>query len=211
MAWHTLNWSTLGRLAMSPAGKLTMLAPFIGQYLVLNDRVFDSLAFVDDTLGTINLGWFSLNIRQSLIFTYLGLFAFGVGSILVTVFRPSEFSRFVSATDYKSDTIKTLTPLRIRNLQVEWTPNANQIWFEDTQPNTADLADVDITLQTKMKEKLEEIFDVLNEVYNSGDVNRAGVRFLATWVYYVAFALIAIPSILTFVCVVLAMKGLILS
>lgn len=92
--FDSLTWSMLGSIGRSSVSKLSMLMPFVGYLILLQDKVValaTPLIIQEGTDFRISVGFYLL---------YFGLFIFGLGSFLFHVAAPHTAKDFKSADDY---------------------------------------------------------------------------------------------------------------
>ncbi|SCB30338.1 hypothetical protein [Rhizobium multihospitium] len=99
-----VTWSVLGTIGRSSISKLSILMPFIG-YLILLQEKFVGLAtplvFRDGSDFKVSIGFYLL---------YFGLFIFGLGSFIFHIASPETAKSFKSADDYVERLQTLVTP-----------------------------------------------------------------------------------------------------
>lgn len=193
-----MRWSTITGISNSAAGRATILTPFVGQYLILNDAVREHLSKLQGETSGIIFGQFEFGASQSLYLTYFGLFAVGVGIILHQIFCPPEFKRFSEPTEYANYFMLDFTPQKIEQVRAKWAPSLDKLPMDDTYLSTADAAEKREALSSRIKRYQDEIFDILRTAYDNGDKSRELALWPSVLLVFGGLVVTFIPSLITF-------------
>ncbi|EJB04820.1 hypothetical protein Rleg9DRAFT_3679 [Rhizobium leguminosarum bv. trifolii WSM597] len=110
---HTFppTWTSLGAIGRSPVSKLSILMPFIGYLILLQDKVIG-------LMGPFASTGVALEPKLSIGFylLYFGLFIFGSASFLFHIACPVIMKRFYSAEEYveRMQTLITASELKAK-------------------------------------------------------------------------------------------------
>jgi hypothetical protein len=114
-------WSSLAKIGQSWPAKLTILVPFLGYLLLFNENtemIFRFSDFFLKDIGVDSVTEPSKFATKNLYLTYFGACAFGVGSILFSMFCPYEVKRYDGIMDYVDNVQLDNTPVLAKsNLQ----------------------------------------------------------------------------------------------
>ncbi|WP_330082578.1 hypothetical protein [Methylocystis iwaonis] len=88
-----MKWSHIRALGNSPLAKLTTATPFVGYIILFNENIKDYAKLSNDL---------HLDLNESLLYVYFGLFFVGVASILYGLLAPLEVKKYSSAVEYIS-------------------------------------------------------------------------------------------------------------
>lgn len=112
-------WETLRRVGQSRVVSFTVLMPFVGYMILLNDHLVDYLKLssvlvpADSTsLARETVGSISKATRDRLYFIYFGLTSLGVGSLLYSIFCPRIQKEHSSDFTYIREEIGLMTERR---------------------------------------------------------------------------------------------------
>ena len=182
-----IPWNSLRAIGNSRAAKIAAVIPLIGYLIILNDRVLIEVARLSTHVATQECSTETAGCMLGVInelrmhFVYFGLFFVGLGSIAYSVFCNNLIKKYADAEDFITRAKRILT-------------------FEEIVAIYAEHSDRSLVSEHSERNKgmsMEFIYALLNTA-------RPGPRYLTAVLYALGFTLLAIPSGLTFIQVVIS-------
>lgn len=102
-------WTSLRSISNSYAARSTILIPVIGYMILFNDRVIRYLDLVNEVGGPHHGA-----IPPRLVLVYFGLCSVAIGTVIYSLFCPSEAKRYETADEYVGDAAHTV-PMIVRD------------------------------------------------------------------------------------------------
>ena len=205
------TWYDLRGLGRSPISRMTILIPVFGSLILFNTAVNDLVSLSAEFLkgetndaARIERWTFLFN----LYILYIGLMIFAVSTLVYNGFCPPIIREFRTEYDYYEAEQRIMTKNRAIHIQKSVKDNFSEdlgFSFEITQNDGAAARALSFEDRTTsenreswLRAKSEPVSDLLQKHYRLENVSRIGVRRTIYVSYLVAFALIALPSIVMF-------------
>jgi hypothetical protein len=189
----TPNWSQLRPVGNSLPVKISVVAPFVGNYLILNP-LFGS--FWNDGLQVDG------NIQSSLrlyIF-YFGLTFLGFGSIIFQVFCPVYIKKFAEEETFIADLERTSTG-----------PSLKAQYNTFRQAETTYAATISETSRLRFDSPeadfLSQKTDLLRSFFRTYDKSMPRGRFVCAFLFFTGMIILSIPSVWTLALIVRRIFG----
>ena len=205
------TWYGLRGLGRSPISRLTILIPVFGSLILFNTAVNDLVSLSAEFLKgeTIDA---ALIERWTFFFNlyilYIGLMIFAVSTLAYNGFCPPVIREFRTEYDYYDAEQRIMTKSRAINLQKSVKEKFSEdlaFSFEITQNDGAaaralSFADKSTSenRESWLRAKSQPVSDLLQRHYALENESRKGSRLAIYAGYWIAFALIAWPSIVMF-------------
>lgn len=189
------NWPRIKLLGQSPAVKLTMVIPFVGYILILNEYIVSFLASAFEITGVSEQGVINLS---NLYFIYFGLTSLGIATLIFQILCPPLIKEYLSIRVYVEKNIDFMTELRLGSL-------CNHINPSETEQHAVVVkAKKALAAEPNKKEETfrDSSIDVLEHFWNSSAWSKSNSRLCVVLLYFVGFILLTIPSIKMFAKVI---------
>lgn len=188
---HNFSWSSLGSIGRSPASKLSIIIPFLGYIVLLQDSVISFLA----PLGMAS----EVKLGIGFYFLYFGLFIFGLGSFIFHVASPEPARRFRSADEY----VERLHPLiTSSDLMLKLNFILEKSAPESDARNEAYLYKNALSSGVAAHPHQSAIMFSLREYFEIEDYSNRAMRLIVFFLFCFGFLLISVPSMIAFTHVV---------
>jgi hypothetical protein len=206
MKIQTPAWETLRRIGQSRIVGLTVLVPFIGYMILLNDQLvrhveLSSLLVPPDAVSQTRevAGAISKAARDRLYFIYFGLTGLGIGSILYSIFCPRIQKEHPADFIYIREEIGLMTERRatsaIEFLRRRWTTTAGMKARLDSIE--LKLEQLPFHLETRPQQENERemyVKELMLMVYQSENWWNPTIRRLVAVFYGIGFICLIVPS-----------------
>lgn len=191
-----LSWESLRRLGESRVAKISVLAPFIGHFVLYNGAVLEYISVAD------NWDFFANRFGVTrLHLTYFGLFVFGVASVLFQLTCPMVNRRYESLEQFVTSELPLCTGTvliavydRLNGKYGERFRRQLEDAIGDAGDGTSNPLSPNNLHSTLDRHKL----DLLRLEYTLENEAGATTRHAVTILYLVGFALLALPGLLIF-------------
>lgn len=187
----TPTWTALGAIGRSPVSKLSILMPFIGYLILLQDKVISVIAPLEGSGAALDV---KLSIGFYLL--YFGLFIFGVASFFYHVACPEVVRRFHSSDEYveRIQPYVTASDLKAKLIVIiERAGAESEIGKEASLYHSSISAGLDTQLHTAVRNfTLRAFFEKL-------DTSLGWVRWAVLLLFVAGLTLTAVPSFIALV------------
>lgn len=113
----SVTWSVLARLGQNPMMRATVLIPFIGTLLIFNNKITEWLNISSRFAENIGFaGREEVFTLSTLYFTYYGLCALGIGSIIYAISCPSVIQTNPDINNYVANAPAEDSPVRAKTM-----------------------------------------------------------------------------------------------
>ncbi len=184
----TPTWTALGAIGRSPVSKLSILMPFIGYLILLQDEVISVIAPFQGSKAALDV---KLSIGFYLL--YFGLFIFGVASFLYHVACPEIVRRFHSSDEYveRIQPYVTASDLKAKLIVIIDSAGAeSELGKEAFLYHSSISAGLDTQLHTAVRNfTLRTFFERL-------DISLDWIRWVVLLLFVAGLTLTAVPSVI---------------
>lgn len=97
-----MKWSHLRTIVNSKAASITIAIPIVGLFLLFNGKLLDYIDLAKDFVDDVGFNGSGQRARtlNSLYYTYFGLTAFGLGTLIYRIFCPSQIKESANEEAY---------------------------------------------------------------------------------------------------------------
>jgi hypothetical protein len=206
------KWDTLRSLGQSRIVSLTILAPFIGYFIIFNEYISRYLQLSADAIGIYSgdINAFSAGISR-LRQLYIGLVLIGLASILFKTCCPAIISRHRDLYEYVESELKIMSAERFTSIQtrlrrlrswgrVEWQERIDRALNTTLQHYRKAMAEQHpLVWEGWINENRLSLTAVLTIAYKLENDARVIARWFIAVFYIIGFLFLAWPSLRIFI------------